>query len=109
MKMVESGEIHLGEACSPQKLPKYSIANGNVEMLEVSIQGRKIPMQDIRQRLLKKQERLFSDEPIECMNYDTLHAAVTQHKPIKGDVTVDELRQLLRCLQRTPMLNYNLC
>lgn len=91
--MVESGEIHLGGACSPQKLPKYSMANGNVEMMEVSIQGRKIPMQDIRQRLLKKQERymhLFSDETI-----DTLHAAVTQHKPIKGDVTVDELRQLL--------------
>ena len=79
VKMVLSGEIHLGEACSPQKLTKYLTVNGKVEILEVSIEGRKIPILDIRQRLLKKQEKymhLFSDERIESMDYDTLHAIV---------------------------------
>ena len=47
VKMVLSGEIHLGEACSPQMLTKYLTVNGKVEILEVSIEGRKIPILDI--------------------------------------------------------------
>ena len=108
-KTVESGEIHLGEPCSLQKLPKYSITDGNVEMVEVSVEGRKIGMHDIRQRLLKQQIQymhLFSDEKIDGMNYDSLHALVKQHKPLQDDnsYTIDELREMLCCLQRTRLL-----
>ena len=107
VKMVLSGEIHLGEACSPQKLTKYLTVNGKVEILEVCIEGRKIPILDIRQCLLKKQEKymhLFSDEIIESMDYDTLHAIVIQHKPVERDITIDDLRQLLCSLQRKRLL-----
>ena len=47
---------------------------------------------------------LFSDERIESMDYDTLHAIVIQHKPVEKDITIDDLRQLLCSLQRKRLL-----
>lgn len=43
---------------------------------------------------------------IDGMNYDSLHALVKQHKPLQDDnsYTIDELREMLCCLQRTRLL-----
>ena len=38
------------------------------------------------------------------MDYNTSHGTVKQHKPIQGDPTIDELREMLRTLQRTRLL-----
>lgn len=65
-KLMEDGRFLLGEACAPYALRKSKA--GVVEVYNLQIQGRKIALTDIRQKLLEKQKkymRLLSDSDIE--------------------------------------------
>ena len=69
-KMVESGKLSLGIPCVPFKLVKFVPSNGELIRNEITITGRKFPLQEVRQKLLKKHEmymRLNQDDEISKM------------------------------------------
>ena len=71
--LIETGELYLGEPCSPFTLVKSSIIDGVIQHKETVAYGRKIPLSEIRTKLFTKQERfmyLLKDE--ELMPWDIM-------------------------------------
>ena len=67
---IEQGEYSLGQIVVPQNFTKTAIKNGNMITQEVSISGRKFPLEDIRKNLLihhTKYMRLTTDEEFSNM------------------------------------------
>ena len=57
-KLITSGELLIGEPCSPYVMNKVIIKEDlKVETKQVTISGRKIPLLELRHRLLKKHEQ----------------------------------------------------
>ena len=75
-QLILSGDLSIGEPCAPFHLTKSVITSeGNVEIKDVHICGRKLPLCDIRVALLKKQEgymRLFTNEQIDAMSREEI-------------------------------------
>ena len=68
--LIETGELRLGEPCSPFTLTKSNVVDGVIEHKNTIVYGRKIPLTEIRAKLTLKQEkymRLLSDEQINDM------------------------------------------
>ena len=62
---IEQGEYSLGQILVPQNFTKTAIKDGEMITQEVSITGRKFPLEDIRKSMLKrytKYMRLTTDE-----------------------------------------------
>ncbi len=56
-RMIDSGELSIGEPCTPFTISKVIInSNLTVETKDVTIFGRKIPLHELRQKLLEQQE-----------------------------------------------------
>ena len=56
--LVGSGKLSIGEPCSPYLLTKYVVTNdGEVVTNQVELHGRKIPLYELRQKLLANQEK----------------------------------------------------
>ena len=53
--MVSSGRFNLGEECAPYTITKYSLVDGVMTPSKVKVEGRKVPLTELRQRLLRKQ------------------------------------------------------
>ena len=107
-KMIESGQLTLGEPCSPYKLTRYTVVHGEIKQTEVEVYGRKISLYTIRKALLLKQEkymRLHTDEQIVAMTRDEL-ISVLQLARQAFDNTADDnkLRELLIKIERTRTL-----
>ena len=49
-KLVLSGQIHIGEPCAPYAITRYMSIKGRVEMKEIKITGRKIPLEYLRKK-----------------------------------------------------------
>lgn len=60
---VTSGRFTLGEECSPYKLIKYVPKNGSMSQEEVLIKARKVPLREIREKLLRKQRKYMRLTP----------------------------------------------
>ena len=52
-KMIESGELTLGEPCYPHTIKKYRVKDGEIQATETVVYGRKIPLLQIRKKLLE--------------------------------------------------------
>ena len=52
--MISSGRFSLGEECAPYKVTKYVMENGHLTPHDTFVQARKVPLKQIRQRLLDK-------------------------------------------------------
>ena len=55
--MINNGELSLGEPCFPHTLTRYSIKEGQIQHSNISIYGRKIPLLELRQKLLTGNSR----------------------------------------------------
>ena len=105
--LVSSGNIHMGEACSPYTTTKFVQRDGQVVRENVTVEGRKIPLHDIRVRMLQKQERfmhLLSDEAIDSMGLQELQNKVKTYKQNVETTVCDELKATLKTIQRTRSL-----
>ena len=74
-QMLEHGTLTLGEPCHPHKLVRYTTNGGILTQREVIAYGCKIPLMSIREKILKKHERLMhlhTDEQIEKMGKNEL-------------------------------------
>ena len=64
LEKITDGTYNLGELIVPQKFEKTVIRNNKILIEEISIQGRKIPLKEIRERMFtdhKNSMRLQSD------------------------------------------------
>ena len=84
--MIASGRFTLGEECAPYKLVKHVLENGKVATQEVLIQARKVPLRDIRERLLKKQLKYMKLTPAEAI--DSMSDSELKEKLTKVILTV---------------------
>ena len=104
-RMIGDGTLTLGEVCHPHKIQRYTTHGGTLAQKEVVAYGCKIPLLNIREKLLKKQERLMhlhTNEQIEGMNKCELLQFFKNHQiKLSGVLTKDSLRQKLSQLERT--------
>ncbi len=71
VRMIQTGELTLGEQCQPCTIQKYTTSNGSVSKSENTVYGRKIPLTDIRQKLIQRHEKymhLHTDREISEMS-----------------------------------------
>lgn len=47
VKMIESGELTLGEPCTPYKVTRCAVVNGKIKKIEYEVHGRKVPLLDM--------------------------------------------------------------
>jgi len=103
-EMIQSGRLTLGEPCAPYKLTKYAIVDGEIRKTETNIHGRKIPLLDIRQKLLNTQEkymRLHTDSDLQHMSRSALIAILERGNAGYSDRSSDvELREKVAKLER---------
>ena len=104
-EMIKSGRLTLGEPCAPYKLTKYTIVDGEVKKTEMKVDGRKIPLLDIRQKLLNKHEKymqLHTDSELQHMSRSALTAILEIANAAYSDQSSDtELRAMVAELERT--------
>lgn len=97
--MIEDGALVLGEPCSPFTLEKTKVVNGIVVRNTVIFYGRKIPLSQIRRKLILKHEkymRLLTDIEIDAMTRDELQSLVGN-----SETNLINLQSKLKSLQRT--------
>ncbi len=102
--MIISGRFTLGEECAPYKLTRYVPNDGRIVTKDVLIHGRKVPLEDLRNRLLKKHERYMRLNPNEKFDAMTrseiLESLQTLGKTPNEPSSDQELRMLLRSYER---------
>ena len=67
---IEEGRIKIGELIVPQRYDKVVISNGQVSTEKVEVEGPKIPLESIRKKMLKEQQkymRLGEDSEYELL------------------------------------------
>ncbi len=101
--LMEGGRFLLGEACAPYTLRKSKTKAGVVEVYDLQVQGRKIALIDLRQKLLERQKkymRLLSDSDIDKL---TTNEAIEVLRVMRCDISNaedGELRERVRHNQR---------
>ena len=102
---VESGELKLGVMCTPYTISRFSTTHGKLNVEEIKVQGRKIPLKQLRARMLLKHEKymhLYSDEKIKGMTNEEIRASIAKYKPnLEETLTREELSDILKAQQRT--------
>ena len=73
-QLIESGELLLGEPCTPYTATKSTVTStGDIKLETIQIYGRKIPLQDLRKVLLTKHEKYMRiNMPQESTCTDTI-------------------------------------
>ena len=87
---IENGEYHLGDLIVPQTFEKLSIKNGKIKREDIKIEGRKIPLLEIRKTMFKDHEQFM--------------------KPAKSDeeynkMTIEDIIRELKTLNQFPKQN----
>ena len=104
-RMIELGELTLGEPCYPQTLCKYTIKGGELQYSETIVYGRKIPLIEVRRKLLKKHEclmHLHSDEEIARFTKSHLLELYKQHHiQLPSNLSEETLQSTLKQYERT--------
>ncbi len=77
--MITSGRFTLGEECAPYKLTKYIPIDGKLTPHDILVHARKVPLKQLRQKLLEKQLKYMRLTPSSrsrslCMWHD--HATI---------------------------------
>ncbi len=103
--MLRNGQLTLGEPCHPQTITKMLIMDGEVKKTENVVYGRKIPLMEIRKKLLAKHEdlmHLHSDEEIDKLNNEELQQLlVSKRITVPIDSTENQLKELIKRIERT--------
>lgn len=75
-QLIASGQLSIGEPCSPYVITKHVVTKeGDVVNKTVELHGRKIPLLELRQRLLTRQEkfmRLMTDNDIQKLSREQI-------------------------------------
>ena len=102
--MVSSGRFNIGDECAPYTITKYTLVNNVMTPHDEQVQARKVPLKEIRQKLLRKQQkymRLIPESTITAMTRPQLTERLNTECDGKS---VEELRDLLRHAQASRCL-----
>lgn len=106
--MVSSGRFSLGEECSPYTITKYKIIDGALIPNDIIIQARKVPLKQLRQKLLAnhlKYMRLTPKSGVEHMTREQITQKLSKIPNFNPESeTLDELRQRLMSIERSRSL-----
>lgn len=69
--MVTSGRFSLGEECSPYRITKYTLVDGILTPRDTIVQARKVPLKQLRQKLLAKHLKYMRLTPTSEINQMT--------------------------------------
>ena len=101
---IEDGTYSIGIDCAPKEMTVVTCRDGEVVEQPVTIYSRKVPMNEIRQRLLKNQEkymRLQTDEQVDALSKDEAIKFLKQNQEHQfADMEITELRAKVKALQR---------
>ena len=105
-QLIALGELTIGEPCSPYVITKHVVTNeGDVVNKTVELHGRKIPLLELRQRLLTQQEkfmRLMTDNDIQKLSREQIIDEMERiHHTPDLDKPLEALQLDLAGLQRT--------
>lgn len=103
-QMIASGELTLGEPCHPQTITKYKVRDGELERTETTVYGRKIPLIEVRKKLLKKHEsimHLHTDEEIYALQKEEMLKMYRQRNIGLPNTLSEVLRNTLKKYERT--------
>ena len=101
--MIASGELSLGEPCTPYTLTKHVTSEGIVSPLQVQVYGRKFSLLSLRNKLLKAHERymrLPTDSDLANLTQTELLETCTRFDIGVEDMQTDQLRHVLAKHQR---------
>lgn len=104
--LINSGVLSIGEPCSPYTLKKTTIANdGTIQVKNVTLCGRKIPLLELRQRLLQQHQqymRLTKPQDIEQMTKEEiLSFMISNYQKVNPDDSLQELQLQIKNMQHT--------
>lgn len=106
--MIEPGRFTLGEECTPYKITNYVMVNGKMTPQDTFIKARKVPLSQIRQKLLLKHTkymRLTPTATVSAMTVTELKERLHGLHYLDLDVmSHDQLCQLLLTSERSRAL-----
>ena len=105
-EMIRTGKHQLGEPCAPFVLTKYKTCmTGRVEQYQVMIEGHKIPLLSLRNRMHEKYMHLPTDTEYQNMTASEVHAKLRCYNiTVPDNITTAELQLTLANYQRTRTL-----
>ncbi len=108
LKKIEQGVYSIGEQCSPKQLTMVKAENSRVITKEVTVSSRKIPLTEVREKLLRKHEkwmRLMTNEQIDAMSREEAVLFLKQiHQPTCDLTCTEEVHELVKQCQRARTL-----
>lgn len=106
--MIASGHFTLGEECAPYTITKYILENGKLVPKDTLVYARKVPLQQIRQRLISKHQpymRLTPLSTVTSMTEEELREVLQKaNVPNLGSMSHPQLCELLIRYQRSRSL-----
>lgn len=107
--MIACGKLTLGEPCAPYTITHVKVVQGNVIKTSSVVHGRRMPLVDLRKKLLMKHEKfmhLLSDDSIASLPAsDVIATLESLHEPT-ADRDIEDLRDHLRTLQRSRSISF---
>ena len=107
-ELIASGKFSIGEPCSPYMITKYVvISDGEVNTKQIELHGRKIPLLELRQKLLHRQEKymkIMTDVEIKSLTKEEIMQMLCLHHTCNPDTQLEALQLQLAALQRTRTL-----
>ena len=107
---IESGDIRIGQDVVPTACPRYTVQHGELTLESTDVYARKIPLLEIRERLLKQHEELGivrqnPDEYYATLSEEVVKTKLTElHETIDPILTPEELREKLKSLNHHRLL-----
>lgn len=107
---IESGEYVLGEMIVPQTYKKVVLAkDGTIKTELFTVSGRKIPLSEIRERMLKEHEdlgliRARTDEYYASMTKEQVYnrlAQLGESTNCSETADLNDMKEYLKCIERT--------
>lgn len=104
-ELSEGGRFLLCEPCVPYTLKRCSTKNGVVQMYEIQVQGRKISLTDVKEKLLHQHEkymRLLPDTAINSLSREEAQQVLKQMQCKVDDTSdVEQVREVIKKYQRS--------
>ena len=102
-KLIESGELTIGEPCTPYIINKSIVnSSGELEVRPSEICGRKIPLLELRKKLLVKQEKYMRICNTSIADEELLQLALSVGYQLSTSIDTENAIAELKAYQTKP-------
>ena len=106
---IDKGQFKIGEMIVPRKYQKLIVKNGQLVKKEFCVEGRKIPLKEIRELALKEQEKFMKTKDnchINELTDNEIKGTLKQLHEYDSSMTPEEAKELLKTFQSTRHIVY---